>query len=787
MHLYLDDWLINPDSREDSARHTSWVIQLCSRLGWVENLGKIRFNPIASSHLLGDKVRLSGRLSLPLRQENRKLGIHSEGILDRKGSPCSIMATSIRAPSVPRETSPIRSFTYPSCSTTAQPNVETILGPSLKDGPHRLEHESVNPLVVRFEKSPEGGSHGCCTGRSLPVYRQQFHGVGCTPVAPQGLWHVEGFNERIPHQCAGINGHLARPSGFCGYDTRLQCCNHVRQCLCYSLLTQSRGNPFASDVRPGSTGLQMGGVTTCNSNTQTSPGPFKCASGPAKQKEPDSDIRMESSSDCSGQSVPTLGQTDIRSVCPKVQCQVSNLHVSSSRTGDVESGQSSPIMARAIRLCVSPNVIDKTDTNKTSVRQSRSHSNSASVATPRMVSKSDKTVHRISTGITSNTEVAKTIVLTQLPPKPGTAQPSRLEVISRFHQNRGFSQKVSSRISVSQRQSTVQLYEYKWKVFREWCLSQGIDQNTPTVPNIADFLLHLFDKGLSTTTIKGYRSSLSALMASRGIDISHDIDLASLCRGFSMERPISHRDIPRWDLMVVLRYLMKPPFEPMRLSSIADLTRKTAFLITLATAKRNSEVWAFSSDVRFGSNKMNATLSFLPGFIAKTQKVDKPETALNPVTIPSLSSTVGRDLPDRTLCPVRALCFYLDKTKAGVDQNRLKRLFISFKPGHKGDLVKVTISGWIKALIRSAYEKIENDDVPHLTHTNFQARELRAMATSLAFHQHHSLKQIMEAASWRSDGTFASFYLRELSPALLDPNLGPLVAAQAVVDNTTAR
>ncbi len=55
-------------------------------------------------------------------------------------------------------------------------------------------------------------------------------------------------------------------------------------------------------------------------------------------------------------------------------------------------------------------------------------------------------------------------------------------------------------------------------------------------------------------------------------------------------------------------------------------------------------MWAFSSDVRFGPNKMNATLSFLPGFIAKTQKVDRPETALNPVTIPSLSSLVGRDL-----------------------------------------------------------------------------------------------------------------------------------------------
>jgi hypothetical protein len=122
---------------------------------------------------------------------------------------------------------------------------------------------------------------------------------------------------------------------------------------------------------------------------------------------------------------------------------------------------------------------------------------------------------------------------------------------------------------------------------------------------------------------------------------------------------------------------------------------------------------------------MNATLSFLPEFIAKTQKVNRPETALNPVTIPALSSLVGRDLPDRTLCPVRVLCFYLDRTKAGVNPDRFKRLFVSFKPGHKGDLVKMTISSWIQVLIRSAYETVENDDVPHLTLRNFQARELK--------------------------------------------------------------
>ena len=53
---------------------------------------------------------------------------------------------------------------------------------------------------------------------------------------------------------------------------------------------------------------------------------------------------------------------------------------------------------------------------------------------------------------------------------------------------------------------------------------------------------------------------------------------------------------------------MKPPFEPMNMASLADMTRKLAFLLTLATAKRNSEVWAFSADVRFGQDYNAATL-----------------------------------------------------------------------------------------------------------------------------------------------------------------------------------
>ncbi len=88
--------------------------------------------------------------------------------------------------------------------------------------------------------------------------------------------------------------------------------------------------------------------------------------------------------------------------------------------------------------------------------------------------------------------------------------------------------------------------------------------------------------------------------------------------------------------MVVLSYLMKPLFELMRRCSTADMMRTIAFLRTLATAKHNSEVWAFS-DVCIAPNKRNTTLSFLAWFMATIQTVDRPETTLNPVTIISLS------------------------------------------------------------------------------------------------------------------------------------------------------
>ena len=511
----------------------------------------------------------------------------------------------------------------------------------------------------------------------------------------------------------------------------------------------------------------------------------ECVSGPSVPEGSNPQDRVEPEPDHSRQDFSCLGQTIRGSVRPREEHETGNIRLPHSGGDVLESGQSCPELGRPVRVCVPSDKPDKGLSKQGQNRKRRDRPNSASLAQPGVVSGPPRSLNRLSNISPTSAETAQADLLTPLSSASVASQPSRLEVIKGFHQERGFSEAVAQRLAISQRQSSAVVYESKWKVFGEWCHVKQINPVKATVQQLADFLIFLFEeKKLAISSIQGYRSCISKVFLARGIDISHDRDLNMLVRNFAIERPVQHREAPRWDLMIVLRFLMKPPFEPMNMASVADMTRKLAFLLTLATAKRNSEVWAFSADVRFGQDYNAATLSFLPNFLAKTMDPSRPETDYAPVTIPALGPSMGEDLPDRFLCPVRALRYYLKLKHKGLDpNNRFRRLLGAFKLWHIGDISKQTVSGWIRQLIKQAYSAVQDEDIPHLTHTNFQARELRAFASSLAFHQNYSLKQVMEAASWRNNNTFVLFYLRDLSQMGDVTTAGPFVAGQKVISS----
>lgn len=322
------------------------------------------------------------------------------------------------------------------------------------------------------------------------------------------------------------------------------------------------------------------------------------------------------------------------------------------------------------------------------------------------------------------------------------------------------------------------MYQSHWALFRSWCLQRNADFFSPSVPLVAEFLLYLFeDKSYAPATIKGYRAAIVATLDSPYSEqIGHSVELSRLVQNFSLNRPRVRSLVPQWNLSLVLDLLLHSPFEPLHSAEIRFLTWKTVFLISFASARRRSEIHALSSDpacLRFSPNYTQVSLRTDPTFLAKNQLSSFSGAD---ITIPALTPFVGRREPDRLLCPVRALRFYLDRTNSYRGNRR--RLFLPLRPGTP-DISKDTISRWLTQVIKLAYQ---NDPVHRLTLHRIRPHEIRAIASSWALAHHVPLSAIMDAAYWRSHSTFSSFYLRSLcneSDGI--HTFGPLVAAQSVI------
>ena len=135
---------------------------------------------------------------------------------------------------------------------------------------------------------------------------------------------------------------------------------------------------------------------------------------------------------------------------------------------------------------------------------------------------------------------------------------------------------------------------------------------------------------------------------------------------------------------------------------------------------------------------------------------------------------------DRLLCPIWALRFYLERSIPWREHKRL--LFVSFKPGHKQDIVPSTISGWIRKTILQCYTNFPS---PLRDSHKVKAHLVRSMAASLAFHRQASMEQILRARTWRCHNTFTDFYLKDLSLCYGDLiQLRPVVAAESILHPT---
>ena len=285
-----------------------------------------------------------------------------------------------------------------------------------------------------------------------------------------------------------------------------------------------------------------------------------------------------------------------------------------------------------------------------------------------------------------------------------------------------------------------------------------MDFRTPSVKQIADFLLHLFqEKNLQPSTIEGYRLAIADKLGNASFNVSKDENLTCL-----LDRPKGRRGVPSWNLSMVFHQLTKPPFEPLRKASLKDLTLKTVFLLALGSGKRRSEMHAWlNKNIRHQAGWSKVSLYPSPNFLAKNHLAK----CVAPVVIPALAPTLDKSLKeDRSLCPIRALRYYLDKTQ---DLRQGKELvFVSFKKGFTKDISPATISSWIKQTVILCYEL---SDQEALTLHQVKAHDVRAFAASKAFQGGISLDQILFKRCCL--GRLGAFSFRSCGGCPADPSL----------------
>ena len=515
---------------------------------------------------------------------------------------------------------------------------------------------------------------------------------------------------------------------------------------------------------------------TCCSEGQTHPRSSECDCRQVVSTRPNHSDRMVSSSRGFRPPVSGLAPSPGRHVCDQVQLQASPVRVPSTGPQCLGSGRSNSLMGEPGHVCLSPSVVARQGGQQT-VRPSvqQSDPNSSGLAQDAMVLGSSGSVIPDTPLPTQSPRSSDPALQQGSSQGSDQSKPSHMAPRAEAIKEQGFSSPVASRIEAPQRSSTRTVYEAKWAVFVRWCKTSQVDFRSPSIKQIADFLLYLFqEKNLQPSTIDGYRSAIADRLGNASLNVSKDENLDS----FHRDRPKGRQGIPSWNLSLVLHQLTKPPFEPLKKASLKHLTFKTVFLLALGSRKRRSEIHAWlNKNIRHQANWSKVSLYPSPSFLAKNHLEKEGPECVAPVVIPALAPTQDKSLKeDRSLCPVRALRYYLDKTQ---DLRQGKELvFVSFKKGFTNDISPATISSWIKQTVLLCYELSDQES---LTLHQVKAQDVRAFVASKAFQGGISLDQILSACHWKSHNTFTQYYLKDIAWADSELfHLGPVVAAQQI-------
>ena len=776
IYQYLDDWLIRAPTKESCHQGTQSLLALCQELGWMVNMQKSELEPQQVFDFVGYQYDLLNGVVRPTQNRwealQQKITVLLQTRYCRVRTFMSLIglltATEKQVPlgRLHMRVAPQEALESPRISGKGDPNSEVS--------------PPVPAVVDPRGKCPKGSALTPPATRSSNLYRCLKRRLGCSLRRLHSKRYLVSARKQVAHKLLRTKSRVVSTKKIPTFSARKGRPDCHRQHYGCSIHQQGRRYEVRLTLCPSLAAPMLVQPQSNSTEGQTHSRPSECncrqiVSPKAGHSDgvvpPSRDLRPPLSN---------LAFSPSGHVCNKVQLQASSICVPNSRPKGLVSGCSDIVLGGPGHVPLSPSVSDG-EGGQQAVRSlvSQSNPDCPGMAQHALVLGPSGTVCEGSS--MSSTPPRSSDPTFQQGTSQGSDKPKSPCLAPRAQtiKEQGFSSPVASRIEAPQRRSTRTVYEAKWAVFIKWCETSQVDFRNPSIKQIADFLLHLFqEKNLQPSTIDGYRSAIADKLGNTSINVGKDENLTRLLDSFHRDRPKGRRGVPAWNLSLVLHQLTKAPFEPLRKASLKHLTFKTVFLLALASGKRRSEIHAWlNKNIRHQADWSKVSLYPSPSFLAKNHLAKEGPECVAPVVIPALAPTLDKSLKeDRSLCPVRALRYYLDKTQNLRTGKEL--VFVSFKQGFDRDISPATISSWIKQTVVLCYDLSDQES---LTLHQVKAHGVRAFAASKAFQGGISLDQILAACHWKSHNTFTQFYLKDVAWADKELfHLGPVVAAQQI-------
>ena len=220
-------------------------------------------------------------------------------------------------------------------------------------------------------------------------------------------------------------------------------------------------------------------------------------------------------------------------VCHSSEPQASTVRVSYPRPEGLGHRCSKHRLDGSHCLCLPSNGSPSQGDPKNQTMQLSDHTDSPRLARDALVLGPSAAINRDPTATPGVNNTPQAVPQLRVPQEPAAPQPPRLVSRSGQLQEQGFPVEVAERIAAPQWSSTRTIYKSKWALFEKWCRENSVDFSTPSVKQISDFFMYLYqDLSRRPSTIDGYRTAIVDTLA-------HWANILLIMRNFIGCSPVS--------------------------------------------------------------------------------------------------------------------------------------------------------------------------------------------------------------------------------------------------------